>query len=95
MFVVLLEASVSVRPSWAPVAVAAAGAAVVNGVNAKPFRSVPDVAAGFVLVDAVERVLSELPLKRRGAGEAGVVVVCRVVCCCCVCPGSCRCDTTR
>lgn len=95
MFVALLEASVSVRPSRAPVTVAPAGVVVVNGVNAMPFRSVPDVAAVLVLVDAEEGVLSEFPLKRRGAGEVGVVVVCRVVCCCCVCPVSCRCDTTR
>ena len=103
MFVVLPEASVSVRPSQAPVAVAAGGVAAVDGVNARPFRLVPDVAAVLVLVDAAEGVLvdaaegvlSELPLKRRDAGEVDVVVVCRVVCCRCVCPGSCRCATTR
>lgn len=90
----LLKATGSVRPSWAPVA--AAAAAVVNGVNVEPFKLVPDVTAALLLlVVAVKGVLSELPLKRRGAGEVGVVVVREGVCCCCVCPGSCRCDTTR
>jgi hypothetical protein len=68
----------------------------VKGVKALPFMLVPDVAAVLLLLAvAVEGVLSELPLKRRGAGEVGVVVVSGGVCCCGVCPGSCRCDTTR